>query len=297
MRRFALVITVLALPAAVGTFGGAVAEGNVSMAHATDPTHFAGLPAEGARVSAPAAGKLVFSLSPSPWSSWNVYADGRMIWQRWTHVGAAAVIPPGVGMADTGYVEQRLTPLGVRLLRSRILSTGLFEHDLRLAGGRHQASYRVRRGDRMVSVSGVPFADAPWTAHVAKATPAQARGLAELDALLDPPVRLPSTAWAARDVRAFVPSQYLIAIDRAAPDLSKLPFPLRELLGGYTKLFRYGCQVVATSAARAILHAFAEAGIAPSDNRASNIAFDFKGLGFSHPSYLHFHPARPGDRC
>jgi hypothetical protein len=292
MRRFACLLTIVALPAAFLGSGGAVAEGNVT--DSEPPANYAGLPPQGAHASMPATAKLLVSVSPSPWSTWNVYADGRIVWQKWNHSGDALVLPRGASMLDTGYVEQRLTPRGVQLFRSRVLSTGLFQHNLRLVLGNHARVYdRVRRGDRMVSVEGVPSPSQSWK-NFTKPTPAQARGLAQLDALLaDPASWLPKTAWANREIRAFVPSHYLVALDRGPPDMSKLPAPLPELLRRYKKLLRHGCQVVATSQARAILQAFVETGISPSDNHAYSIAFDFKGLGFYSPVVPPLPPSPP----
>ena len=84
-------------------------------------------------------------------------ADGRMIWQKWTHSGDPVVIPQGARMIDTSYVQQRLTLRGVKLLRSTILATGLFQHNLTLNIGRQHAGFfaRVRRGDHMVSFDGL----------------------------------------------------------------------------------------------------------------------------------------------
>ena len=69
------------------------------------------------------------------------------------------------------------------------------------------------------------------------------------------------------------------------------------MLVQYKHLKRHGCQVLTTGQARALLQAFVEAGISPSDNQAWNIGFDFAGLGLPHPSYLHLSPALPDDRC
>jgi hypothetical protein len=82
MRRCALSLAVLALMTAACGSGGAVGEGKVkdSVPPAKYPTHFAGLPPEGAHASTPATGKLVLSISPTSGSTWSVYADGRMIW-------------------------------------------------------------------------------------------------------------------------------------------------------------------------------------------------------------------------
>ncbi|HEX5014196.1 MAG TPA: hypothetical protein VFV72_08560 [Candidatus Limnocylindrales bacterium] len=65
---------------------------------------FVGLPPVDAEPSTPETGELVKSSSGiHPWYSANVYADGRIIWS---------------GDSDTGWVEQRLSPEGVDLVRS-----------------------------------------------------------------------------------------------------------------------------------------------------------------------------------
>jgi hypothetical protein len=146
------------------------------VAPAKHPTHFAGLPPQGTHASTPITGKLVVSLRVFPNSTWNMYADGRVIWQKWTHAGDPIVIPAGARMVDTSYVQLRLTPQGVRLLRARFLSTGLFEHNLRLNVRHHGVIFgRVRRGGRMVTVAAAPSGAG---AHATEATPAQARGVA-----------------------------------------------------------------------------------------------------------------------
>ena len=58
-----------------------------------------------------------------------VYADGRVIWVR---QGGA---PAGANKSTSGFLEQRLTPEGVELLRSKVISTGLFRHDVDLITG------------------------------------------------------------------------------------------------------------------------------------------------------------------
>ena len=301
MRHFALLGTMLALLTAAFGSGGAVAESNVkdSVAPAKHPTHFAGVPPQGTHVSTPTTGKLLLSLTvvPKPYSTTNVYADGRVIWQKWTPAGDPIVLPAGARMADTGYVQQRLTPQGVRLLSARILSTGLFEHNLRLRIARHHAAWhgaaifaRVRRGDRMVTLSAWSSGVVSGHEPLAKATPAQARGLAQIAALLADPAAssLPTTAWADREIRAFVPAHYFLAFDRSAPDLTKLPSPLlpyKKLLGHVGS----GCKIVTTGQLRAILQAFLEAGITPVDNHADNIGFVLKGFR-GIPSGPHFSP-------
>jgi hypothetical protein len=125
--------------------GGALAEGSVKDLLGTYPTHFAGLPPEGVHASTPMTGKLVLSFYPG--LAWNVYADGRMIWQKWTHSGDPVVIPQGARMIDTSYVQQRLTLREVKLLRSTILATGLFQHNLTLNIGRQHAGFSLGFGE------------------------------------------------------------------------------------------------------------------------------------------------------
>jgi hypothetical protein len=265
---------------------------------------FAGLPPVGVKASTPTTGRpeIGFSLTGpragAETTTWYVYADGRFVWQKWSPPGDATVVPTGAKKLDTGYVQQRLTLSGVQLLRSKILATGLFEHNLKLEVGRGKSwvTHQVRRGDRMVTVAGVPTPDPSWTELFTKATPAQTRALAQIAALVaDPAKWLPTNVWSDRQIRTFVPSHYLIAVDRSYPEISKLPPPADEALSRHKQLRRHACQVVTTGQARALLQALMQAGISPSDNHAWNIGFDFHGLGFTHPSYLHLSPVPPDD--
>jgi hypothetical protein len=265
----------------------------------TTPTHFAGFPAEGVQASRPTTGKLVVGFG---WArsegraEWNILADGRIIWQRWTESGAAKVAPTGVRRLDTGYVMQRLTRQGVRLLRSKVLATGLFEDNLRLhvvGQGASWAYYQVRTDDnRLVRIDGIRGSNSGNP----DATPDQARTLAGIATLVaDLAAWLPRDAWADRQIRAFVPSHYLAAFDRGYAKLSKLPSPAREELALYKRLRRDACQILTTGHARTLLRAFVESGIAPSENHAGVIAFDLSEFG--PPSDFHLHPALPSASC
>jgi hypothetical protein len=302
MRHFALLATILAVVTAACGSDGAVAEGNVKdlVAPAKYATHFAGVPQQGTLASTPTTGMLLLGFRVLNWSShvystWNVYADGRVIWQTWSPAGDPVVIPPGARMIDTGYVQQRLTPQGLQLLRARILSTGLFEHSLKLRiAAHHRAIWgRVRRGDHMVTFAGNPTAS--WNKHNPFETPAQARGLAQIQALLADSTTwsLPATSWADREVRAFVPSHYVLAFDRSTPDLTKLPSPLLP----YKTLLSHGestCEILTTGELRAILQAFLGAGITPVSNHADAIGFVLEGFR-GIPSNPHFSPVLPSD--
>ena len=224
-----------------------------------------------------------------------------MIWQKWTSSGDATVVPAGARRLDTGYVQQRLTPQGVQLLLSKLLATGLFEENLMLALGKHDAwaFHRVRRGDRLVTVNGVPSPDPSWNQHFTNPTPAQTQALASIEKFVaDPTSWLPASAWANRRIRAFVPARYVVAFDRGYPDISKLPPPAGKVLVQYKQLKRHGCQIMTTGRARGLLQAFVKAGMSPSENHAFVIAFDFAGLHLPHPSDFHMSPALPDEhRC
>ena len=264
------------------------------------PFHFAGVPAAGVTASAPTTGTMLISLKPTPTTTWTLYADGRILWQKWTTAGEATVVPAGERRLDTGVVQQRLTLKGVQLIRSKIVSTGLFEHNLMLDLGGHGTWVfdQVRRGGRIVSVQGVSLAAQP---HFRWATAAQRHALAWIAGFVaDPAKWIPTSAWADRQIRAFVPARYLIAVDRSYPDLSKLPSRVREMLLQYRALRRYGCQILTTGETRALLQTFAEARISPDENQADMIAFDLPGSGSTvirPPSDLHLSPALPDDRC
>ncbi len=284
-----IVVVSLAFVLAVAAAGSA----------STKPTHFAAFPPAGVKASTPTTGRLLIGLGPTATTTWNVYADGRVIWQKWTSSYDATVVPDGARRLDTGYVQQRLTPKGVQLLLSKILATGLFEHNLRLDLWRGHASvfHRVRRGDRMVTVNGRPSPDPSGREHFAKATPAQMRALAWVAALVANPARsLPTSVWADSKIRAFVPARYTVGFDRSLPDISKLPSPAGKVLSQYKLLMRKGCQVMTTGKARALLQAFVEAGLSPSENFAFEIAFGLPGPRY--PSDFHMGPALPDNvRC
>ncbi len=294
MRTSGLVALALLLALAVASAGS----GSTKLDH----LHFAGFPAAGVKASTPTTGRLLIGLKPTETSTWNVYSDGRVIWQKWTPSGDATVVPDGASRLDTGYVQQRLTPQGLQLLRSKLLATGLFEHNLMLdvgVGPLPAAYHRVRRGYRMVTVSGYPSPDPSWNQNYTKATPAQRRALARIEKFVANPGRwLPPIAWANRQIRAFVPARYVVAVDRSYPDISKLPSPAAKALAQYKPLERDGCQVMTTGKARPLLQAFVQAGISPYQNHAGVIAFDFAGLELPRPSDFHLTPALPDDdRC
>ena len=96
---------------------------------------FVGLPPVGATPSTPDDGELVLrwlgrsetharGRYAKPLVHTWVYADGRVIWSEESGHSSRPV-PEGANELATGYLEQRLTPEGVELLRSEVV--GLLE--------------------------------------------------------------------------------------------------------------------------------------------------------------------------
>jgi hypothetical protein len=203
---------------------------------------FIGLPPEGATPSTPERGELVLSLWGSAGAGrskvW-VYSDGRLIWLR------EADLPEGANGRSTGLLEQRLTPEGVDLLRSEIISTGRFGHDLDLADRR-----------------------------IIDANPADPLGRL-VARLTDPVSWLPASAWEDREIRAYVPSRYAACYEgwlqpiEPGRILNLLPAPAEELLRAKERTRIGGpgvyCSDVTTEEARALAEAFNDAGFEQGD--------------------------------
>jgi hypothetical protein len=211
-RRVAVALAAAAL-VAVGT---ASAFGSVR--EFVRSVGFIGLPPQGAKPSAPgssgasptaaesgelvlfywgrAAGNSDYGLGGAGKSRIWVYADGRLIFLR------EASIPEGANRLSTGFLEQRLTHEGVELLRSETLSTGLLGDD-EVAPGSQPVPFgmliAVRDGDRLVRVSRVSELER----LVARVT--------------DPASWLPASAWADREISAYVPSRYAVCFGKGLP--------------------------------------------------------------------------------
>jgi hypothetical protein len=207
-----------------------------------------GLPPEGATPSTPESGELVVELANQVW----LYADGRVI----SSVYDLSLEP------YSGLVEQHLTPEGVEFLRSNVLSTGLFEHDLELASRDNPnccLDIRVRDGDRLVSVRlGPRYALSDHQAPIA--SPEQETALRSLEALLTSPTSWPASVWTDQQIRAYVPTSYSFCSRFVEPShvLALLPEPARDLLGAkYLKADGDGfpqptCSRMTTEDARAL---------------------------------------------
>ena len=245
------------------------AETGPSVAPDPDAEGFIGVPPEGATPSTPERGELVLSYWSSPFRMW-VYADGRLIWVR------HGDFPYGANNRSTGYLEQRLTPEGAELLRSEVIATGLFGHDLDLIGIQGLfGEIEVRNGDRLVRVAWGDYSNDP---DPTIATAEQASALQRLDVrLADPASWLPASAWADRKISGYMPSSFSVCYQgmddplRAPRILASLPPAAEDLLrstdrtrvesgpsvdGEGTRYWVQYCSEVTTEEARALAEAF-----------------------------------------
>lgn len=187
-------------------------------------TGFIGLPPLGATPSSPESGELeVFYWVTSPqlrrvphWDgdgdvgrsrAW-LYADGRLIWLR------EATVPEGANRWSSGFLEQRLTPEGVDLLRSEVVSHSVAcRRDTGGCGVRIQ----VRDGNRLVPVR--------WARNL------EHSDLKRLEERLsDPASWLPASAWEERQIRAYVPSRFAACYTRVGPQRSDKPSDQARIL-------------------------------------------------------------------
>ena len=199
-RRLVVVLAAVAVATAVTTAGWAIVR------EVVHDESLVSLPPVGATPSAPESGELViyYRLDVNPdikraRGHWRwVYADGRLLTAdaRPMAQRSHADLPEADNGWSSGLVEQRLTPEGVELMRSEVVSTGLFEHDQISPHDEIHNEIQVRIGDRMVRVQGELTPDS-------NEFPKRLR-----ERLMDPASWLPASAWADRRLRPYVPSRY-----------------------------------------------------------------------------------------
>ena len=217
-RRLVVVLAAVALATAVTTAGWAIVR------EVVHDESLVSLPPVGATPSAPESGELVIQYRDlgHPGTGWGwVYADGRLITADTRPMTLRS--HSNLTRWSSGLVEQRLTPEGVELLRSEVVSTGLFEHHE--PAGRLSSPHnviQVRIGDRLVRAEAEGAADE---------FPKRLR-----ERLTNPASWLPASAWADRRIRAYVASRYEVWY-RAQPQtversriLSLLPATAEDLL-------------------------------------------------------------------
>jgi hypothetical protein len=271
-------------------------------------TGIVGLPPVGATPSTPESGVLEMYYwvhggrvrDYARTRNW-VYADGRLI-----RLGASRVDGRGL----RGFIEQRLTREGVKLLRSEILSAGGFGHAQPPPGSTSlhpPLTIQIRKRDRLVPLR--------W-----------ASDLERLEArLIDPQLWLPASAWKQRKIRAYVPSRFQVCVAAVVvPDIDKprqgrlvqmgparivalLPAAAQKVLRGRDWRRRAlrltpsarrgiygGCFAVTTSEARSLAEALD--GAEPATARkggAINLNYKFDAPGPSRQVWISFDPFLP----
>jgi len=215
---------VAAVLLAAGTSALAVVMSRPDAPPPSDPALDAAIPPAGATPSTPETGEVAAAITfwRSPWNrfgdTWlNVYADGRLLRET------APETHGGIG-------EQRLTPEGVELVRSAFLSTGLFDTGQTSSDVELWCDCYARvRDDSGHLVVPARRASPPTNAERAMIDP---RVSGEIDRLVEFMTHLesslPTTAWADREIKVYVPSRYVANVwidgDNAQPvrDLPKL---------------------------------------------------------------------------
>ena len=249
-----------------------------------------GLPPVGATPSAPKSGVLeMYYWVDRPRSRSWVYADGRLI-----RFG----VPP-----RRGFLEQRLTREGVKLLRSEILSAGGFGHAQPPRGSTSlnetfgPAYIQVRKDDRLVPLR--------WASNLKRL---EAR-------LTNPGSWLPASAWKQPKIRAYVPSRFevcagvVVVSDLNKPDQGRvvqmgparivalLPEGAQNVLRGRDWNARGagpGCFAVTTNQARSLAKALDGAGPATArKGGAINLNYSFDAPGPSRQVWIGFSPFLP----
>jgi hypothetical protein len=235
-----------------------------------EPAGLTGLPPEGATPSTPENGELVVSMwehisqRTSLGNGWlYLYADGRLIWLWWD--------PHPI----SGWLERRLTPEGVELIRSEMTTTGLFDPDQASQDPPGLAYVQVRDGDQLIAVNGLELR----------------RRLGEVWSWL------PASAWDDTQAKAFVPSHYAACmqsdfVDAIDPTehVSQLPAAARDMLAGLPKLHRNElvkldpagmgflnpagyCYDLTTDEARELATALTEGGVEMPSGREADLIF------------------------
>jgi hypothetical protein len=220
-----------------------------------DPSHsrvnVVDLPPEGASPSSPEDGELVLAVDGRGMAAGRalthmyLYADGRLIWWREGDLPASA--------DEHAILEQRLTPEGVELLRSEMISSGLFDRGLIFMGGEADPDplpfwglMAVRNGDRMVHLQlGWVYFSTEELCEPADTscegdtimTAEQEHALELLDArLADPASWLPASAWADQGFKIYVPTTYRVCYGGTQETIERdrllhaIPGPVQELL-------------------------------------------------------------------
>ena len=207
-RRRRVVLAIVALVVAIGTASA------FGMRVLLDKG-FIGLPPKGAAPSQPESGELVLFYGvpePGGWgkSRFWLFADGRLISLR------EAALSDGANELSTGFLEQRLTPEGVDLLRREAFSNGVPDK---------------------LGPDGQPL---PWSTRIEVREDdgvVRVRRATDPYRLARPGSWLPASAWENPEMDAYVASRYAVCWGGRPPNpmepsriLPLLPAAVEEVL-------------------------------------------------------------------
>jgi hypothetical protein len=240
-----------------------------------------------------------------------VYADGRLISDR----------------SSSGLLEQRLSPEGLELLRSEILSTGQFSHEPPPPPPPPPCPKGESSGDngcappQPLPPPGEPL-ETPFGITIAVRDVGRlsrvdrASDLYRLEErLTDPASWLPASAWVDREIRAYVPSTYAVCYGGWPPDqpiepsrlLTLLPPAAEDLLGAKDTTRKEGlfgspgdfhvvvdhCSDVTNEEAHMLAQVFDDAGFEPF-MPASRLGYRFETPGSNEKNaQIYFEPYLP----
>ena len=220
---------------------------------------FTGLPPDGAAPSDPETGELVFSfygrvdaIDHDLHRMW-VYSDGRLIWTRNLDVMSKSGQRVFDGLEPTtAIIEQRLTPVGVELLRAKLSAASLKNVRPVVPGATQWNLPGVLWGGLTVRTA-LGLMEADWSDG-------------RLPALLaDPESWLPPDAWQDRRLGGYVPARYAVCMWPGDSDqaIGRLPDRLQAMLRAApvasldaSPPLNDGCRAVATEDAREVVAAF-----------------------------------------
>jgi hypothetical protein len=282
--RLAFALLLLALVATMA--GGALVAGRFLQRDAKDlltkqvfVEPFTGLPPEGAPPSAPEQGELVLSfggrvntLGGDFHRMW-LYADGRLLWRsnlEGRDVGLDIWAERFGGIAPTtAVIEQRLTPEGVDLIRSKVMASARVIGPLRIGEDNTVWSRPGVIWGGLTLGDGDTLLDAEWSDS---RLPTR---------LAFPASWLPKSAWADRRIGGYVPSHYAMCVwpNEQGLAMARLPEAVQALarVAG-TKVPGSGlppgdCQAVTKDVARAIVAAFDAAGHMPAERLRGPLSY------------------------
>lgn len=218
---------------------------------------FVGIPSASATPSKPKDGELVLEYEGRRFATWYqvlVYADGRMIWQR------EGNLREGANEASTGFLEQRLTRTGVRMLRSRgSAETALFGFPWRPP---YPASWLPPRAweDRTIR----PYVPSRYAVCY-------------------------EALW-----RAIPPSRIVAWLPRLAESLLRAGVADVRFAGGWLRGFGGTCSVLATAEARTVALALEDAGLRRDVfQQAYGLTYSFEARGVRKQAVFRFEPILP----